>query len=147
MTRTLILAFAIGLVLSAAIGAWLVPFLRRIKAGQSIKEIGPAWHKSKEGTPTMGGVMFILAVTVAVLGLGWPLTRRGEWAHIFVLLFALIFGAIGFLDDFEKLRHKQNLGLSAKQKFLLQLAVAAATSACCTSAPRTATASTSTSPS
>ena len=126
MTLTLILAFLIGLVLAAGIGAWLVPFLRSIKAGQSIKEIGPTWHKSKEGTPTMGGLMFILATTVAVVALGWPLTRRGEWGHVFVLIFALIYGAIGFLDDFEKLRHKQNLGLTARQKFLLQLAVAVA---------------------
>ncbi|MBR1496372.1 MAG: phospho-N-acetylmuramoyl-pentapeptide-transferase [Oscillospiraceae bacterium] len=126
MTLTLILAFLTGLALSAAIGAWLVPFLRRIKAGQSIKDIGPSWHKSKEGTPTMGGLMFIIAVTVAVLAFGWNLTRQGEWGHVFVLVFSLIFGAIGFLDDFEKLRHKQNLGLTARQKFLLQLAVAVA---------------------
>ena len=126
MTIRLILAFLLGLVLSTAIGAWLVPFLRRIKAGQSIKEIGPTWHMSKQGTPTMGGLMFILAVTVAVLALGWSLTRQGEWGHVFVLIFALIYGAIGFLDDFEKLRHKQNLGLTARQKFLLQLAVAVA---------------------
>ena len=126
MTVRLILSFVLGFVLSALIGAWLVPFLRKIKAGQSIKEIGPTWHKSKEGTPTMGGVMFILSTTAAVLALGWPLTREGEWGHVFVLIFALIYGAIGFLDDFEKLRHKQNLGLTAKQKFLLQLAVAVA---------------------
>lgn len=126
MTVQLLLAFIIGLLLSAGIGAILVPFLRRIKAGQSIKEIGPAWHKSKEGTPTMGGLMFIIATTAAVLALGWPLTREGQWGHVFVLIFALIYGAIGFLDDFEKLKHKQNLGLTAKQKFLLQLAVAVA---------------------
>ena len=126
MTLTLIIAFAVGLALSALIGLWLVPFLRRIKAGQSIREVGPTWHKRKEGTPTMGGLMFILATTVAVLALGWSLTRQGEWGHVFVLAFSLIYGAIGFLDDFEKLKHKQNLGLTAKQKFLLQLAVAVA---------------------
>lgn len=126
MTQQLILAFIIGLVVSALVGAFLVPFLRRMKAGQSIKEIGPIWHMSKQGTPTMGGLMFILAVTVAVLALGWPLTRQGEWGHVFVLTFALIYGSIGFLDDVEKLRHKQNLGLTARQKFLLQLAVAVA---------------------
>ena len=126
MTQKLIVAFLTGLAVSALVGAWLVPFLRRIKAGQSIKEIGPTWHRSKQGTPTMGGLMFILAVTVAVLGLGWTITAEGQWGHVFVLLFSLIYGAIGFLDDFEKLRHKQNLGLTAKQKFLLQLAVAVA---------------------
>ena len=126
MTTQIILAFLIGLVLSAGIGMLLVPFLRKIKAGQSIREVGPTWHQSKAGTPTMGGIMFILAVTVAVLALGWPLTRSGDWGHVFVLIFALIYGAIGFLDDFEKLKHKQNLGLTARQKFLLQLAVAVA---------------------
>ena len=126
MTLRLILAFAVGFVLAAAIGAWLVPFLRKIKAGQSIKEIGPTWHRSKEGTPTMGGLMFILATTVAVLALSWDRFRQGDFANLFVLIFALIYGAIGFLDDYEKLRHKQNTGLTAKQKFLLQLAVAVA---------------------
>ena len=126
MSTRLILALAIGFAVSAAVGAWLVPFLRKIKAGQSIKEIGPTWHRSKEGTPTMGGLMFILAVTVAVLGLCWSEFQKGNWGSFFVLVFALIYGAIGFLDDFEKLKHKKNLGLTARQKFLLQLAVAVA---------------------
>ena len=126
MTQKMVIAFGMGLLLSAAIGAFLVPFLRKIKAGQTIKDIGPNWHKSKEGTPTMGGLMFIIATAVAVLALSWPLTREGEWGHVFVLVFALIYGAIGFLDDYEKLKHKQNLGLTALQKFLLQLAVAVA---------------------
>ncbi len=126
MTLKLILSFVIGFAVSALVGAWLVPFLRRIKAGQSIKEIGPTWHRSKEGTPTMGGLMFIAAVTAVCLTVGWPSMAKGDYSHIFVLIFALIYGAIGFLDDFEKLKHKQNLGLTARQKFLLQLAVAVA---------------------
>ena len=126
MTLKLILSFVIGFAVSALVGAWLVPFLRRIKAGQSIKEIGPTWHRSKEGTPTMGGLMFIAAVTAVCLTIGWQSMAKGDYSHIFVLIFALIYGAIGFLDDFEKLKHKQNLGLTARQKFLLQLAVAVA---------------------
>ena len=126
MTLKLILSFVIGFAVSALVGAWLVPFLRRIKAGQSIKEIGPTWHRSKEGTPTMGGLMFIAAVTAVCLTVGWQSMAKGDYSHIFVLIFALIYGAIGFLDDFEKLKHKQNLGLTARQKFLLQLAVAVA---------------------
>ncbi|MCC8157547.1 MAG: phospho-N-acetylmuramoyl-pentapeptide-transferase [Oscillospiraceae bacterium] len=126
MNTKLILAFVMGFILSAAIGALLVPFLRRIKAGQSIKENGPTWHQSKAGTPTMGGLMFILAVTAACLALGWEQFQAGEWKCAFVLVFSLIYGAIGFLDDFEKLKHKQNTGLTAAQKFLLQLAVAVA---------------------
>ena len=126
MTLKLILSFVIGFAVSALVGAWLVPFLRRIKAGQCIKEIGPTWHRSKEGTPTMGGLMFIAAVTAVCLTVGWQSMAKGDYSHIFVLIFALIYGAIGFLDDFEKLKHKQNLGLTARQKFLLQLAVAVA---------------------
>ncbi len=126
MTVRLIASFAIGFLIALLFGAWLVPYLRKIKAGQSIKEIGPTWHQSKAGTPTMGGLMFILAVTVVTLTVGWKSMTEGDYSHVFVLLFALIYGAIGFLDDFEKLKHKQNLGLTAWQKFLLQLAVAIA---------------------
>ena len=126
MTMRLILALVAGFCLSTAVGAALVPWLRKIKAGQSIKEIGPTWHKSKEGTPTMGGVMFITAVAVTCLTVGFSCFTMGQYSHLFVLLFALVFGVIGFLDDYEKLRHKQNLGLSAGMKFLLQLAAATA---------------------
>ncbi len=126
MTIQLIAAFAIAFLVSVGFGAWLVPFLRKIKAGQAIKEIGPTWHQSKAGTPTMGGLMFILAAVIVCLTVGWKLMTEGDFSHIFVLVFALIYGAIGFLDDFEKLKHKQNLGLTARQKFLLQLVVAIA---------------------
>ena len=126
MTWKLILALIVGFAVSCGVGALLVPWLVSIKAGQPIKEIGPKWHKSKEGTPTMGGLMFIAAALVVCLTVGFQSITRGELAHIFVLSFGLVFGAIGFLDDYEKLRHKQNLGLSAKMKFLLQLAAATA---------------------
>ena len=125
-TLTIILAFAISFFIALGTGAWLIPYLRRIKAGQAIREDGPTWHKSKAGTPTMGGLMFILGTTAASLALGFNVVKGGDWSHVFVLVFALIYGAIGFLDDYEKLRHKQNLGLTAKQKFLLQLVVAIA---------------------
>lgn len=126
MTSKLILALIAGFVVSAAVGAFLVPWLRRVKAGQEIKEIGPTWHKSKAGTPTMGGIMFIVAVAAVCLSVGLSSLREGEWAHVFVLIFGLVFGVIGFLDDYEKLRHHQNTGLSARMKFLLQLAAAIA---------------------
>ena len=123
MTR-LILALVIGFFLSSGFGAYLVPYLRKIKAGQSIKEIGPKWHMSKNGTPTMGGLMFIAAILVVTLTVGIPAMLAGNFTHIFVLLFGLVFGVIGFLDDYEKLKHKENTGLSAKAKFLLQLVAA-----------------------
>jgi phospho-N-acetylmuramoyl-pentapeptide-transferase len=72
----------------------------------------------------MGGVMFILAVAFVCLTVGFEGMLHGNYVHIFVLLFALVFGAIGFLDDWEKIKKKQNLGLTAKMKFLLQLAAA-----------------------
>ncbi len=120
-TMKLILALAIGFLVSSGVGAFLVPLLRKIKAGQMIKENGPTWHMSKSGTPTMGGIMFIVAIAAVCFTVGFAQVLKGQWAHVFVLTFGLVFGAIGFLDDLEKLRHKANTGLSAKGKFLLQL--------------------------
>lgn len=126
MTVKLTLAFIIALAVAALVGKFYVPWLRKIKAGQEIKEIGPNWHMTKAGTPTMGGVIFIAGVIAAVLVVAIPAFRDGELGALFVLLFSLFYGAIGFLDDYEKLKKKQNLGLSAKAKFMLQVAVAVA---------------------
>ena len=109
MTLKLILAFVIAFAVSAVVGFFLVPYLKRIKAGQSIKENGPTWHMSKQGTPTMGGLMFIAAIAVVCLSVGFECMAEGEYGHLFCLAFALVFGAIGFLDDYEKLKKKQNL--------------------------------------
>lgn len=124
MTLKLTLALVMAFITAAIVGRFYVPWLKKIKAGQEIKENGPTWHMSKSGTPTMGGVIFISACTLVCLTVGFDSMRSGDFTHIFVLLFALVFGAIGFLDDWEKLRKKQNLGLSAKAKFLLQLVAA-----------------------
>ena len=121
-----ILAALVAFVVAVMVGRFLIPALRALHAGQSIKEIGPAWHKSKEGTPTMGGVMFIVAIAVALLIFSWRDMAAGDTSGLFVLLFALCYGAIGFVDDFAKIRKKQNTGLTAGWKFLLQLAVAIA---------------------
>ena len=113
-------------ILTAVAGELLIPALRRLKAGQSIKEIGPTWHMTKQGTPTMGGLMFIIGIGVTILALGWEHMRRGEFSHLYVFLFALVFGVIGFIDDYQKVKHHQNTGLTAPQKFILQLAAAVA---------------------
>lgn len=115
------LCAAVGFVLTALLGLFIIPALRRAHVGQSIKMDGPAWHKSKEGTPTMGGVTFILA-SLAVAAV-WAVWQK-DYNPLAVFAFALVFGLIGFLDDFSKLRHKANAGLSAPAKFLLQLAAA-----------------------
>ena len=124
MIFRLMISLAASFVIAALVGKFYVPWLRKIKAGQEILEIGPNWHKTKAGTPTMGGVIFIAAVTAVVLTVGLSDILHGNFGALFVLLFSLFFGVIGFLDDYEKLRKKQNLGLSARAKFLLQLAVA-----------------------
>mgnify|MGYP000039867680 CR=1 FL=1 len=120
----IVLPVAVCFIVTAIAGKLLIPALVKLKAGQSIKEIGPSWHMTKQGTPTMGGLMFILAIAVAVFTAGWPDLMAGNRNHLYVFLFALVFGIIGFIDDFQKLRHHANEGLTAPQKFLLQLAAA-----------------------
>jgi len=121
---TYILSFIVAFGVAVILGQILIPVLRRLKAGQSIREDGPTWHMSKQGTPTMGGLMFILGIGAAVLIAGWNQILAGNLSHLYVFGFALVFGAVGFIDDFQKLRHKANEGLTAPQKFLLQLAAA-----------------------
>ena len=118
-------ALFVSLAVTIVVGIFLIPALRRAKAGQTIREDGPIWHNKKQGTPTMGGIMFISGVGIACLTTGFAEMRSGEFSHIFILLFALIYAAIGFIDDYEKLKKNQNLGLKAMQKFALQLIVAA----------------------
>ena len=123
MTIQLLCAFVLAFLFATAFGKSYIPWLVKEKARQEIKtEV--KWHESKSGTPTMGGVMFILAVTFVCLTLGFEGMLHGNYVHIFVLLFALVYGAIGFLDDWEKLKKKENMGLSSRSKFLLQLAAA-----------------------
>ena len=124
MLIKLICAFVLAFLFATAFGKFYIPWLRKQKAGQEIREDGPTWHLSKSGTPTMGGVIFIGGVTLVCLTVGFEGMLHGEFVHIFVLLFALVYGVIGFLDDWEKIKKKQNLGLTAKMKFLLQLVAA-----------------------
>lgn len=122
----ILIAALVSFVIAAIAGKALIPALRRMKAGQSIKEDGPTWHMSKQGTPTMGGLMFILSIFVTILLIGWPDIAKGDLRAVFVFCFALVFGVIGYLDDYEKVKKKENTGLTAGPKFLLQLAAAIA---------------------
>ena len=106
MTIKLITSFVLAFLFATAFGKYYIPWLRAQKAGQEIKG-QVEWHKSKSGTPTMGGVMFILAVTFVCLTVGFEGMLQGNFVHIFVLLFAWVFGLIGFLDDWEKLKKKE----------------------------------------
>lgn len=134
-----LIAILVGLVVSAFTGMLLIPYLKKLHFGQTILEIGPAWHKSKEGTPTMGGFMFLIG-TLAALSVGIVLyytSKQGElsvsagsFTGLFKMLagvgFALLNCLIGFIDDYIKVIKKRNLGLTSKQKLVMQFLFAAA---------------------
>ncbi len=124
MIMDLIWAFLGSFLITVITGVALVPALRRMKAGQTIRSDGPTWHLSKQGTPTMGGLMFIAGITAMCILGGIDDIAEGDWRHIIILVFSLLFGLIGFLDDYEKVKKKQNLGLTAPQKLILQIAAA-----------------------
>lgn len=118
-------------------GYWLIPLLHRLKYGQTILDIGPKWHKAKkEGTPTMGGVMFIVAVTVCFTagiimfganGADYAGADKAEFTRsVSGFIMALLFGFMGFLDDFIKVKKKHNEGLTWIQKVILQVMIIAA---------------------
>lgn len=107
-------------IVCALLGPVLIPYLHKLKFGQSIRECGPASHMKKSGTPTMGGLMMLVAL---VLALFW-----GKFTpHVLIaLVLTLGHAIIGFIDDYIKVVMKRNLGLTAKQKFLLQFILAGA---------------------
>lgn len=128
MDWIVIIAAVIGFGVTAGSGFFFIPFLKKLKYGQTILDIGPSWHKSKQGTPTMGGLMFILGITVAVIIslitmfiIGGDLYQNRLIAGI---IMALAFGALGFVDDYVKVVKKRNLGLTAGQKMIAQIVIA-----------------------
>ncbi len=116
-------------VLTVVLLRFIIPVLKSRKLGQPIKDIGPRWHKSKEGTPVMGGIGFILATLIVMLIISIVSWIRGTVDELVPLALglglAVANGMIGFIDDYCKLLKKQNEGLKAYQKYLLQLVVAA----------------------
>ena len=132
----LVATFAAFLI-TAVSGYVVIPWLRKLKYGQTINEIGPTWHQSKQGTPTMGGLMFVLGILAGVIcGYSLLLTsektfmdqmyRTQNMSLLITMLTAMAFGAIGFVDDYIKVVKKRNLGLTEKQKLVLQFAVTVA---------------------
>ncbi|MBQ4249637.1 MAG: phospho-N-acetylmuramoyl-pentapeptide-transferase [Clostridia bacterium] len=113
------LALIIAFGVTVAVAPKTIQFLKKLKFGQSILEIGPNWHKSKQGTPTMGGIMFILAVIVV------SLIFCRDMKVVISILMALCYGVVGFIDDYIKVVRKHNQGLNVKQKFVLQFIVSA----------------------
>ena len=130
---TAVLSFGI----TALLGFVAIPALKKLKFGQTILDIGPAWHKSKNGTPTMGGVMFIAGVIIsftAGIAILWAsgaikLDVTGSQQlikAISAVIMAVLFGFIGFVDDFIKVKKKRNEGLTPMQKIIMQVLVIAA---------------------
>lgn len=113
--------------LTAVIGSWAVPLLRRMKTGQIVREDGPQSHYSKAGTPTMGGIFFVPTAVVLTLVLGLGCAWSGaDWGNaLAVCLLTLGYGAIGWIDDWQVLRRKSNKGITPRQKLALQIGVGA----------------------
>ena len=131
-----LLSAVISFAVTALLGKWMVPLLHRINFGQTIREEGPKWHRKKNGTPTMGGFLFIIGIFLAAAvclplyysqgGLDPYLRNQSLTKAVGGLLMALGFGLVGFIDDYIKVVKKRNLGLNVKQKLILQFLVAGA---------------------
>lgn len=130
-----LVAAVISFGLAFGLGYVVIPFLHKLKFGQTILDIGPKWHKDKQGTPTMGGVLFIIGTVVSfiavvvidklmggnVIGVNDILSKSMNIKVWGGLIMALGFGFIGFLDDYIKVVKKRNLGLTILQKTVLQI--------------------------
>ena len=112
-----IIVFLVSLLITLITGPVFIPWLHKLKFGQQILEEGPSWHQKKSGTPTMGGIMFILGIVISSVV---ALLVKKDIKLLIMLLVSLGFGAIGFVDDYVKVVKKRNLGLTAIQKFSLQ---------------------------
>ena len=121
--KSILISAGISILLGLIATPVLIPFLRRLKFGQSIREEGPSWHRVKSGTPTMGGIAIILAAVLAPL-LVMLFDAAPRYDLLLLLLTAFCYGIVGFIDDFIKVVKKRNLGLSARAKFSAQLLVA-----------------------
>ncbi|MEH7222465.1 phospho-N-acetylmuramoyl-pentapeptide-transferase [Bacillus sp. JJ1566] len=121
--EVVIYSIAIGFIISVILSPIFIPFLRRLKFGQSIREEGPKSHQKKSGTPTMGGIIILVSILLTTILVS---TRLGELSvTTYLLLFVTLgYGVLGFLDDFIKVVLKRNLGLTSLQKLLGQIAIA-----------------------
>ena len=127
------LAIVIAAVITGLLGYFMVPFLHKIKFGQTIREVGPSWHKNKQGTPTMGGIMFIIGSSVAaVICIAFLWMNGGAETQLMLVkvvagaLMAVGFGIVGFLDDYISIKKHRNLGLTEIQKLILQFIIVGA---------------------
>ena len=126
--KTLLLGSGFSLLICIVLTPVLIPVLTKLKFGQSIRDEGPSWHQKKSGTPTMGGIAIIVACIVGTIA-AYILTNITKISEIGLVLCSLLYGIIGFSDDYIKVVKKRNLGLTSKQKFTAQVLAAAITTA------------------
>src|SRR5699024_2140232 len=120
-----IMTLTFGFLITVLLCPIFIPFLRKLKFGQSIREEGPESHMKKSGTPTMGGIMIVVSVTATSFIMMYKFVEIPIGYEFWLLLFVLIgYGALGFLDDFIKVAFKRNLGLTSKQKLIGQVVIA-----------------------
>ncbi len=120
MLRYPIIALVIGWILGAVFTKLLLPYLEKKQFRQFVREVGPQSHLSKTGTPSMGGLAIIGASVLASAGVGLAAGVADGWHLVVILLVMVLFGCIGFIDDYEKAIKKNNAGISPKQKIILQ---------------------------
>ncbi|MBP1950609.1 phospho-N-acetylmuramoyl-pentapeptide-transferase [Virgibacillus litoralis] len=121
----LMMTIAIAFLITVLLSPFFIPFLRRLKFGQSIRDEGPQSHIKKTGTPTMGGIMIVISVTATSIIMVSKFSSGSIGYELWLLIFVLVgYGFLGFLDDFIKVAMKRNLGLTSKQKMLGQLVIA-----------------------
>lgn len=121
----LLVTIAIAFLITVLLSPIVIPFLRRLKFGQSIREEGPESHKKKTGTPTMGGIMIIASVLITSIIMGSRTDGTGIGYELWLLMFVMFgYGLLGFLDDYIKVVMKRNLGLTSKQKLIGQIVIA-----------------------
>lgn len=125
MMKVAICAFVVAFALTAVLGTPVIRFLKKLKFGQKILEDGPTWHMNKQYTPTMGGIMFIAGLVGALCACLPAIWAAADLRPVLIFALSLIFGLIGMVDDYTKIKKKQNQGLTPLQKLLLQIAAAA----------------------
>ena len=112
----IVLAIVISFLIAFLLGFVLIPWLRKLHFGQTILEIGPAWHKSKQGTPTVGGLIFIIPTIITTIILTAGSLLNNDYRLAIGLLFVLLCATIGFIDDYTKIKNKHNQGLTVMEK-------------------------------